>query len=345
MTVVLYICIAIFAFGLMILLHELGHFLTARACGVKIDEFSIGMGPRLCGWTDKRGTAYNLRAFPIGGFVSMKGEDEDADGSDSFSTRRPWQKFIIVAAGGVMNILLAFLLMLGIVLSADRLGSNVVAEFNDGATSSAWLKAGDRILSVDGTRTYTSYDVSYEIMHSGYQPIDLVVERGDEKITLRDVVFPTQVSSGMLFGRQDFKIFAEAKTLGSILTHTVTRSLSTVKMIWDSLMDLIFGRVSVEAVSGPVGVTVALGDAAKSGGGTFVYLLCVLSMNLGVVNLLPLPALDGGRLIFILFEMIFRRKVPAKYEAAVHFAGIVLLLGLMVLVTFKDIAQLVGGGF
>ena len=275
----------------------------------------------------------------------MKGEDEEADGADSFAEKRPWQKFLIVAAGGLMNVLLAFVLMFGIVLSQEALASNVVAQFRDGATSSAELAVGDRIVRVDGTRTRVYYDVASEIMHAGYEPIDVEVIRDGQKLVLHDVTFPTQTSSGMLFGAVDFVPYAEAKNVGNLLKHTFVRSFSTVKMIWDSLIDMIFGRVSMDAVSGPVGVTVALGDAAKSGGGSFAYLLCVLSMNLGVVNLLPLPALDGGRLVFILFEMIFRKKVPAKYEAAVHFVGIVLLLGLMVLVTFKDIAKLFGGGF
>ena len=344
MTTFLYILLAVFAFGVMILLHELGHFLTARACGVKIEEFSIGMGPRLFGVTDKRGTAYNLRALPFGGFVSMKGEDEAADGADSFAEKRPWQKFLIVAAGGVMNILLAILLMLGIVLSQEKLASNVVAQFKEGATSSAQLAVGDRIVRVDGVRTRVYYDTAYEIMHAGYEPVDVEVIRDGEKVTLHGVTFPTQSSSGMLFGMTDFYVLAEEKTVASLAEHTFVRSFSTVKMIWDSLIDMIFGRVSMEAVSGPVGVTVALGDAARTGVDSFVYLLCVLSMNLGVVNLLPLPALDGGRLVFILYEMIFKRKVPVKYEAAVHFVGIVLLLLLMVLVTFKDIAKLFGGG-
>ena len=343
MTTFLYILIAVLAFGVMILLHELGHFLTARACGVKIDEFSIGMGPRLVGVTDRHGTAFNLRLLPFGGFVSMKGEDEEAHGTDSFAEKRPWQKFLIVAAGGVMNILLAFLLMLGIVLSQEKLASNVIGEFNDGATSSAQLSVGDRIVRVDGTRVYTYHDAAYEIMHAGYKPIDVEVIRDGQRLTLHGVTFPTQTAAGMLYGSVDFRVMAEKKSIGNLAKHTFVRSFSTVKMIWDSLIDMIFGRVSMDAVSGPVGVTVALGDAAKTGGGTFVYLLCVLSMNLGVVNLLPLPALDGGRLVFILYEMIFRRKVPAKYEAAVHFVGIVLLLGLMVLVTFKDLANLFGG--
>lgn len=344
MTTFLYILLAFFVFGWMILLHELGHFLSARACGVQIEEFSIGMGPRLCGFTDRRGTAFNLRALPFGGYVAMKGEDEEADGEDAFAAKRPWQKFLIVAAGGVMNILLAFLLMLGIVLSQEALPSSTVAKFREGATSSAQLAVGDRILSVDGVRTYVYNDVAYEIMHAGYEPIDLVVLREGEKLTLYGVTFPTQVSSGMLYGAADFYVTAEAKSIGNVLKHTFVRSVSTVKMIWDSLLDMLFGRVGMEAVSGPVGVTVALGSAAKQGGGMFAYLLCVLSMNLGVVNLLPLPALDGGRLIFILFEMVFGKKVPQRYEAAVHFVGIVLLLGLMVLVTFKDIVKLFGGG-
>jgi len=325
----------------MIFLHELGHFLTARLFGVAVNEFSIGMGPRLFGWHGKSGTAYNLRAFPLGGFVSMKGEDEEESGEDSFSEKKPWQKFIIVAAGATMNILLAMVICLGLTVG-DNLGSTTIAEFREDATSNAWLKVGDRILAVDGDRVHIADELSYEIMHDGYQPVDVLVERNGEKLLLEGVTFATQSADGMLFGKADFWVAPVKKNVGSVLVHTWFKSISTVKMIWESLLDLLFGRVGFEAVSGPVGVTEAIGEAASNGAYNLFYLLSVLSMNLGVFNLLPIPALDGGRLVFILFEMIFRRKVPQKFEGAVHLIGIVLLLGLMVIVTFKDIVKLFG---
>ena len=338
---VLYILLAIFAFGVMIAIHEAGHFFAARACGVKVYEFALGMGPRLFGWTGKDGTKYNFRLFPIGGFVSMKGEDEDAEGEDSFSQKKAWQRFIIVAAGALMNILLGVVISLGLVLTGV-IGTTVVADFTDGAVTSQWLEVGDEIIKVNGSSVHTYDELVYEIMHDCYEPVDVVVIRGGEKVTLEDVVFPTQAVDGILFGVRDFYLLQADKTFGNVLKHTWFMSISTVKMIWESLIDLITGRVGVEAVSGPVGVTEAIGTVAQEGATDLFYLLSVLAMNLGVFNLLPLPALDGGRLLFILIEMVFRRKVPARFESMVHFVGIVLLMGLMLLVTFKDIVKLFG---
>ena len=339
MTTFLYILLAVLAFGAMVFIHEAGHFFVARACGVKIYEFAIGMGPKIFGWQGKDGTLYNLRLFPIGGFVSMKGEDEDADGEDSFSSKSAGKRFIIVAAGAIMNVVLGVIITFALVMSSN-IGSTVVANFADGAVSSEWLMVGDKITSVNGSSVYTDRQLSYEILHDAYKPVDVVVIRGGEKITLKGVTFPTDAVSGLLYGKPDFQVYAEGKNFFSVAKHTFFDSVSTVKMIWESLLDLVFGRVGVEAVSGPVGVAGAITEAARSGASQFFYLISVLTMNLGVFNLLPVPALDGGRLLFILFELVFRRKVPQKFESAVHFAGIVLLLGLMVLITFKDITSL-----
>ncbi len=341
MTTVLYILLAILAFGFMIAIHEFGHFCAARACGVHVHEFSIGMGPRLFGKAGKSGTEYNLRLFPIGGYVSMKGEDEDADGADSFSRKKAWQKFIIVAAGALMNILVAMILCFALSIS-DGIGSTVVHSFYDNALSSQWLEVGDRIVSVNGTKTHIATEVAYEIMHDGYEPIDIVVIRDGARVTLEGVTFGTMTQSGVLYGNRDFVMYRAELTPGNLLKHTWYRSLSTVKMIWESLIDLLIGRVGVEAVSGPVGVTDAMVTAAKSGASNFFNLLAVLAMNLGVFNLLPFPALDGGRLVFILYEMLFRRKVPAKVEGAIHSVGMLLLLALMLFVVCKDVIQLFG---
>ncbi|MBQ8837504.1 MAG: site-2 protease family protein [Clostridia bacterium] len=341
MTTILYIIIAIVAFGVMIAIHEAGHFFTARACGVAVYEFSLGMGPRLFGWTGKTGTKYNIRLFPIGGFVSMKGEDEEAEGEDSFSQKKPWQRFVITSAGAVMNILLGLVLSFALVLAGD-IGTTVVAEFAEGAITSEWLNVGDEIVEINGSKIHTYNELHYEILHDCYEPVDVVVIRGGERVTLKGVTFPTQISDGMVYGDFDFSLYRAEKTAQNVLKHTWYFAVSTVKMIWESLTDLLTGRVGVEAVSGPVGVVEAVGTAASVGPYNLFYLLCVLTMNLGVFNLLPVPALDGGRLVFILFEMIFRRKVPEKYESMVHFIGIVLLMGLMVLITFKDIVKLFG---
>ena len=331
--------LALLAFGIMITIHEAGHFFAARACGVKVFEFSLGMGPKLFTVLGKSGTNYTLRLLPIGGFVSMKGEDEDAEGEDSFSQKKPWQKFIIVAAGATMNIILGIILCLGLTV-AKPIPSNVVDVFFPDAVSNEWLMEGDKIIEVDGSKVYTFSDMSYEITHDGYKPIDITVIRGGETVVLKGVTFATEEESGVSFGMRDFYVEPAKHSVGGVLKNTWFMSVSTVKMIWESLVDLVTGRVGAEAVSGPVGVTEAISRAAENGMYTFFYLLAVLTMNLGVFNLLPFPALDGGRLVFILFEMIFRRRVPQKYEAMVHFIGILLLFGLMIAVTFKDLFTL-----
>ena len=241
----------------------------------------------------------------------------------------------------MMNLLLGLAISFGLVLSGN-IGTTVVSGFVEASVSDEWLMVGDKILSIDGTRVHTYSEMRYAIMHDGYKPVDVVVLRGGERVTLTGVTFPTAASEGILFGIVDFGIELADKTVGKVLKHTWFHAVSNVRMIWDSLFDLLGGKVGVEAVSGPVGVAEAIGDAASNGAYNFFYLIGVLTMNLGVFNLLPLPALDGGRLVFILFEMLFRRKVPQKFEGAVHFIGIVILLGIMVLVTFKDIVKLFG---
>ena len=174
----------------------------------------------------------------------------------------------------------------------------------------------------------------------GTEPIDLTVVREGERMVLEDVSFPQISSDGMSFGSADFFVYPEAKTPLTVLKHSMYRSWSTVKMIWESLVGLVSGRFGMEAVSGPVGVTGAIGEAAASGFEDLVYLAVVISMNLGMFNLLPIPALDGGRIFFMLIELVRRKPIDPKFEGYVHFAGIILLFAFMAMVTFKDILKL-----
>jgi regulator of sigma E protease len=368
----LYILLALFVFGLLVMIHELGHFLVARSFGIGIREFSIGMGPKLFSWKGKKKwgeddeqpmprirfddeeepqepeehvTTYSLRLLPIGGYVSMVGEDEESDSSASFEKKNVWKRIAVVVAGAFMNVLLGFLLMTVLVVTTTNpqtgkvlLVSNTVGAFQEGATSPTYgLAVGDTITHVNGTRVHTGNEVVYEIMNRGYEPIDLTVRRGDEVVELSDVIFPGMEAEGIAFGSADFKMYAEDANVGSVIKHTFFRSVSTVKMIFDQLGDLLTGRFGLNAVSGPVGVTDAMGEAARSGFDTFLYLVIVLTINLGVFNLLPIPALDGGRLLFLLVEAVARRPLDKKIEGYIHFAGMVILLGIMVLVTCKDI--------
>ncbi len=342
----LYWLLAIFIFGFLIFIHEMGHYTTARLCGVKIYEFSIGMGPKMVTYTSKKtGIKYSLGVFPFGGYVSMAGEDEESDDPNALTKKPAWQRFIITLAGAVMNLLLGVILVFSLVVSSSALGSTRIAVFADDSyyekhefvdRSSAVLQVGDEILAVNGNRVYTANDMQYEIQHEGGTEIPVTVMRDGVKMTL-SVRFPTVTAQGVTFGVLDFLVEPEEKTVGNVLRHTYHQSASTVKMIWDSLVDMISGKYGFEAVSGPVGVADAITDAAATDLTQLIYLVAVITINLGVVNLLPLPALDGGRLVFILIEMIFRRPVPPKYEGIVHFVGIVLLMILMVVVLFKDI--------
>ena len=339
--VVLYVILALFVFGILVMIHELGHFLMARAFGVGINEFSIGMGPKILSKKGKKYyTVYSLRALPIGGYVSMVGEDEASDDPNAFGQKSVWKRILIVLAGPVMNILLGFLLTLILVLSTDKLASTTIGDFQDGAISSVQLEIGDIVTHVNGTRVHTGNELVYEIMNKGYAPLDLTVIRNGQETTLEDVIFPGMETEGIAFGSPDFKVHIEAKNFGTVLKHTFFRSVSTVKMIFDQLFDLIRGRFGLNAVSGPIGITEEMGNAAKSGWDTFIYLVTVITVNLGVFNLLPIPALDGGRLLFLIIEAVLRRPVNKNVEGYIHFAGLLLLFALMIVVACKDIIGL-----
>lgn len=339
---ILYILLMLLVFGVMIFIHEFGHFITARLCGVAVKEFAIGMGPTLFSWNSKKyETKYGLRLLPIGGFVSMVGEDEESDDDKAFCNKKVPQRMIIVVAGAVMNLLLGIILMSIIVFSQEALPSNVIAAFDENAISQEQLQIGDEVIKVGNARVHTGEELVYEVMNKGYEPIDLTVKRNGEKIILEDVQFGTFSESGATFGSYDFKVKAEDRNFGSLIKHTFFRSVSTVKMVYDSLFGLITGRFGIEAVSGPVGVVEVVGDAAKMGWENLIYIVAVLTINLGVFNMLPFPALDGGRFLFLIIEAIRRKPINKNVESYINFAGIVILFAFMIFVTCKDILKLI----
>ncbi len=338
----LYILLAILVFGILIFIHELGHFLCARASGVEIKEFAIGMGPRLFGWTSKKyGTQYSVRALPIGGYVSMLGEDEESDSENSFGKKNVWARIAIVIAGPLMNLLLGFLAMLILVSSSSWLASNVIY-YKDGVGQVNGLHDKDRIIEIDGTAVHTGDEIRYEISWKGIEPMDITIMRDGEKIELENVLFPTSKdeTSGLLFGYYDFGFYGEENNIGNVLKHSFFRSVSMVKMIIDSVVGLFNGRVGFQMISGPVSITQELQASISDGLQSFLSLFALITINLGVFNLFPIPALDGGRLIFLLIEVIIGRPVNPKVEGYIHVAGMLLMLGLVVLVTFKDIIGL-----
>lgn len=332
-------------FCALILLHELGHYLFARLFHVEIKEFSIGMGPQIFSRiSNKTSIKYSIRLLPIGGYVAMVGEDEESDNPDALCNKPVWQRMIITVAGSVSNLIVGFVLMFAVVITSQAIGSTTIADFNENAVSSDYgLRTEDRIVAVGEDKTPTWRNLIYEIGHTGGEAVDVTVIRDGEKVVLNDVNFGEEENEGIKFGTIDFKVYRIQKNFVNVMRESFYSCGLTVKMIWESLIDLISGRYSMDAVSGPVGVTTSIGDAAKQGINSFMYLCAVIAVNLGIFNLLPIPALDGGRLFFQFVELIFRKPINQKFEGLIHFIGIVLLMMLMIIITYKDILKLITG--
>ncbi|MBQ8577568.1 MAG: RIP metalloprotease RseP [Clostridia bacterium] len=341
---VLYILLAVLMFGFLIFIHEFGHYTAARIFKVSVKEFAIGMGPKLFSRvSEKTDIRYSLRALPIGGYVAMVGEDEESDDPNALNRKPVWQRMIITAAGAFMNLVLGFLIMTCLVVSSDALGGTVIADFFDGATSSSYgLQVEDKIVKIDSIRVHTATDLVYTIMHDARDPVDVTVIRDGKTVVLADVQFPHYTEAGHVYGDRDFYVYAVEKNIYNVAKQSFWQSVNTVRMIWDSLIDLVFGdEYTVEDLSGPVGVTQAISEAASVGVYNFFYMFVFISVNLGIFNLLPLPALDGGRLFFQVIELIRRKPISPRFEGYVHFVGILLLMLLMVVVTFQDITRIV----
>ena len=338
MTVIL----AILIFGFLIFIHELGHYLTARIFKVGINEFAIGMGPKVFTRVSKKtGIAYSLRLLPIGGFVSMVGEDENSEDENALNNKPVWQRMIIVSAGAFMNVLFGVLTVLVIISSTKYLATNTVAVFNENATScEAGLEVGDKIIKVGRQRVHIGNDLNEAIMFEGINPVDVTVIRNGKKVIIEDVSFGEISEGGLTFGRMDFKVYPEGRSFKNIIKHTIFYSKSTVNIIWKSLIYLVTGKVGIQHMSGPIGVTSAIGDAAKMGVLDLLNMVSLLALNLGIMNMLPFPALDGGRFVFMLYELIFKKPISREVEGYIHFAGLCLLMLLMVFVGFNDISNL-----
>ncbi len=355
MSIIVTVLVTLLIFGILVTVHELGHYLVARACGVAIIEFSIGMGPKIKSWEGKINT-FSLRALPIGGYVRMAGEpgeDDDAETLAACIGRKPigevhiFKRMLIVLAGPIMNILLAFVVMLVLVSSSRSIGSTTIHHMMDDSYSAQYgLQAGDVFKEVGGKKIRCYSDLSYMILSDGAYPIDIVVERDGKEILLEDVCFRHVEENGIAYGQIDFVVYAREKKPLVILYESFWQGCNTVYMTVDSLIDTFAGKYGLDALGGPVAIGEQIGQAIEQSETiadkfrNVGSMTMMISVSLGIMNLLPLPALDGGRFLLYVIEAIRRKPLPKKVEENIVAGCMIALFALMILIFFKDIISL-----
>lgn len=344
------IVIAILVFCVIIIIHELGHFTAAKLCGIQVNEFALGMGPVIFRKQGKE-TSYVIRLLPIGGSVSMEGEDGTSDNPRAFNRKPIWQRMIVIVAGAVMNLILGFFVVMISLGMTENVATTTVSSFREQAVSSQQLMVGDRITKIDGLPIFTSSDIIYKLQSGtdknadGDLIFDFTVQRNGEKVVLDDVVFSTkQNEDGASSIYFDFTVLPMEKTFVNMVSESFRESCSTGRLIIMTLFDMLRGRYGINDLSGPVGVVQVVSQSVSYDWSIFFSVVSLITINVGVFNLLPIPALDGCRFVFLIIEAIRRKPVKPEVEGMVHFAGFALLMLLMLVVTFNDIARLVTGG-
>ncbi len=348
---------AILLFSFLVFIHELGHFAAAKLSGVQVNEFSLFMGPAL--WKKQVGeTLYAIRLVPIGGYCAMEGEDGGSDNPRSFEKAAWWKRLIILVAGAAMNFIAGVILMVAIYLPVEQVVVPVIDSFEPFATVNGeyGLRKGDTILEVDGERIFVQSDFSMLLSLNPGDTHDLVVERNGEKVALEDFrmekhpVTNEDGSTNMLYG-MNFSL--EELSFGGKLRYAWNQCLNTVRLVRLSLQMLLSGQAGLRDMSGPVGIVQQMSDVAAASATkldallNMLYFGAFIAINLAVMNLLPVPALDGGRVVGLLLttavETVTKKKIDPKYEGYLHGAGMILLLGLMAVIMFKDIFVLFRG--
>ncbi len=348
---VLLIIIGILIFELIIFVHEGGHCIAAKLSGVKVNEFALGMGPKL--FSFKKGeTTYSLRLFPIGGFCSMEGEDSESDDERAFINKPVWKRMIIVVAGAVMNIILGLIMTMIVLAPNKNFGSTQIAKFEENSVTSQQLQVEDRFVKINGYHIDTTLDMSFAIQTAKENDFSMTVERGGKYVDLEHVKFPTVEKEDKNGEKKeiiqiDFRIHAIENNFGNLLKQTWLTTISTLRVVWSSLAGLVTGQFGLNEISGPVGMTSAVSQVTAKGLETgfldgllaLVNVMTIITINLGIVNLLPLPALDGGRFVFLVVEAIRRKPINRTVEGYIHAGGMALLLIFMLVITIKDIFQ------
>ena len=376
MSMIITFVASVLIFGAVIAIHEFGHFSAAKLSGIQVNEYSIGMGPALF----KKivgSTQYTLRLLPIGGYVAMEGEgspesnaaqrERDAAGGEAeeeddleswnpipperrtgipFPEAAIWKRAIVMAAGPLMNFVLGFAVLLGLIaLRSDPIASRVIYSIADGALcGQTGLQAGDEIVAVNGRRCFIANDILYELVRTQNTQADFTVRRDGKLVQLPGVRFDSYTDeNGNARMNIGFTVYALEKTPANVLKETVNSELYYGRIIFTSLVDLLRGRESINNLSGPVGIVSAISQAASYGITDVLELLVLITVNLGVLNLLPVPALDGGRLVFLAVEAVIRRPVSERVQESLTLATFILLFGLIIFATYNDVLRLITG--
>ena len=340
-----YILFAVLIFGILIAVHEFGHFSVAKLCGVKVNEFSIGMGPAL--WKKQKGeTLYSLRAVPLGGYCAMEGEDEDSGDPRAFVVQPAWKRILILCAGSFNNFLLGLMVIFFLYLGASAFVSPTIESFVPGCPyeSEEGLQVGDRFIKINGHRIFQYYDVS-DFLDKGNGVYNLVLERDGSRVVLNDFAMTRRLYEGQsreLFG---FNFGYEEATFPVKIRYSWDTAMEFGRMVWMGLSQLVHGEVGLKEMSGPVGIVDLMAETGESAESTsdavydILYLGAFIAINLAIMNMLPIPALDGGRLVFLLLEAVRGKPIPPEKEGMVHLAGFAVLMFVMILVLFNDISR------
>lgn len=324
---------AILLFIILIFPHELGHFTVAKAAGIKVNEFAFGMGPAI--YKKERGeTLYSIRLIPIGGYCAMEGENEESDNKRAFNNKPGWIKILVLIAGSVMNIAIAIIVM-SIIAGVNGTPTTTVASLTDGGPAvTSGMKIGDTIISIDGKNIDKWQDLT-EMITESQGSLEIKVKRDESTISL-DITPEKEKDGKLIIGispAMNHGFFSSIKQ-GAVSSWEMTLSM------YKALKMMITGQVSADQIAGPVGIVSMVSATSSYGFSYFAYLLALMSLNLAVINMLPLPALDGGRVLFVLIRKITGKMITNEMEGRIHMIGMVLLIGLMVFATWNDIVRL-----
>lgn len=323
----LIICVLIF-------FHELGHFMAAKACGVKVNEFAIGMGPKVLK-KQKGETLYSVRAFPLGGFCVMEGEDEDSQDERAFNRKSVWKKAIIIVAGAAMNLIIAIILMIA-VNYMNGVPTTTISQVEENSPAyTAGIQKGDKILSINDKKINSWDDVQAVKNAVNTRELNIKVQRKDTELNIKTTL--KENDRNKIIGI----VPVSEKNIVKAIANGPSATWNMAKSMYSGLYSLITGKVSAKELSGPVGIVYLINKGISRGFATVLYLTSLISLNLAIINMLPLPALDGGRLLMVIIRRLTGKAISSKVEGVIHAVGLGLLLLLTIYVTWNDIVRFI----